>query len=92
MILYHKTKFIPKNAKKSYISKDNLQRISICYLENLNVFNIVRERFVFFDDSVSILQSEGGWVGQNGISYFETEELALNDIKNEIKDYIEIKL
>lgn len=87
---YQKTRFIPKNAKKSYISKDNLQRLSICYLEDLNVFNIIREKFTFFDTGAPILHSDGGWSEQEGKSYYETEELALNDIKNEINDYIEI--
>lgn len=88
---YHRFRFLPNNAKRVFMSKDNMKRISICFIQNLNSFNIVRDEFVFFDTGAPEHQSEGGWCEHAGMSYYETEQLAINDIKNEIKDYIELK-
>lgn len=89
---YHKTRQISIGAVKSFISKDNLKRITICFLEDLKVYNIVREEFTFFDIDMPQIQSDGGWVAHEGNSYYETEEQALNDIKNELEGCIELNL
>jgi hypothetical protein len=38
------------------------------------------------------MHSEGGWSFGDNSSYFKTAELALNEIKPEVKDFDEIKL
>lgn len=89
---YHETSMLPHNIVEAYISKDKLKRISICYLEDLKVFNIVREDFQIYSCKNIDMSCDGGWIAHQGISYFETKNLALNDISEEIKDYRKIKI
>lgn len=87
---YHKDRHVPDNATKIYYSKDQLKRVSICFSEELNSYTVVRQELVFLEED--FMHSEAGWSEQRGVSYFETEELALNEIKNEIKEYVELIL
>jgi hypothetical protein len=89
---YYKNQGLSNNVVEAYISKDNLNRITICYLENLNVYNIIRENFIIYNEEYINLHSEGGWVEHKGISYFDTKELALNKIRQELKNYNKIKI
>lgn len=89
---YYKNQGLSNNAVEAYISKDNFNRITICYLKNLNVYNVVRENFIIYNEEYINLHSEGGWAEHKGISYFETKELAFNEIRKELKNYNKIKI
>lgn len=88
---YHKKRNISQDAVKVYISKDNYKRVSVCFNQKTKLYYIIRDTFVFYDEN-SIVYSEGNWVDRRDNSFYDTEENALKEIKEELKDCIEINL
>lgn len=84
---------LPNNTTKLFISKDGYIRFIIFYENKTKSFKIKEEEFVFFNYDNPLKHSEGDWISSRATSsFFGSEELALNDIKNELNDFIEINL
>lgn len=89
--LYEK-KGIPESYEKYFLTKDRRKRIFVVKDESLNVFRLYKEKFVFYDLDGSVMGSEGNWCGTNEFtSFYETVELAVNEVKSELDEYDEIK-
>lgn len=83
---------LPDNTVNAFISKDKTKRVCIYLDTKTNAYKINRSTFFFYDTDLSPMNSEGAWAFGDNSSYFETAELALNEIKTEIADFDEIKL
>ena len=83
---------IPPNTIKAYISKDKTKRICIYLDIQTKTYKINRSTFSFFDTSISPMLSEGGWSFGENSSSFETIDLAINEIKNEVIDFNSLNL
>ena len=83
---------LPDNTINAFISKDKTKRVCIYLDTKTNTYKINRSTFNFFDIDVSPMHSEGGWSFGDNSSYFKTAELALNEIKPEVKDFDEIDI
>lgn len=82
---------LPNSTVKVYLSKDGFYRICIYFDKGLNVYRVNKSVFQFYDSDSSLLYSEGGWISEENKSYYETVELAYNDIQSLIKGYKEVK-
>lgn len=81
---------LPENVVRLFMSKDGMKRAYIYFDEQTKTYKANIENFVFYDTDVSPMNSEGNWIGTDGSSYFETQELAFNEIKNAILDLEEL--
>ena len=83
---------LPQGVKKIFVSKDGLKRIIIRFDEMTKTYKICNQEFVFYSDEYSIFNSGGGWTGSEEKSFFETEKLAMKEIKDLIEDFDEIEI
>ena len=84
---------LPDSTTQLFISNDNTKRICIYPDKTTMTYKIQRGEFVFFDTEQPLIYSEGQWICINeNSSYFQSEELAINFIKNELEDYRPVTL
>lgn len=80
---------LPENTCRLFYSKDGRQRAGVFFDVEHNVYKNFTEDFLFYSTEQSLLYSDGGWIGQYYNSIFESQELALNELKLQITDFIE---
>ena len=83
---------LPDGTIKTFISKDKTKRVCIYFDKPTNTYKINRSTFKFYDPDISPMHSEGSWSFGENSSYFASLELALNEIKTEVKDFDELNL
>ena len=69
----------PKNERIGAIEKTD---------SKTNLFRISKAEYVFACDTKSLIYCEGNWYETVTSSFYESEEIAIENIKYEIKDYI----
>ena len=82
---------LPQGVKKMFVSKDGMKRVIIRFDESLKLYKICKQDFVFYCDEYSVFNSGGGWVTTEENSFFETEKLAIKEIKGLVEDFEEVK-
>jgi len=93
-IEYQKFECLPENVVNFFISKEGKERLYVFFDKSLNVYRVAQEIFTFYYYDIPLMDNEGGWnhVSNSYSSLFETQEIALNDIKERTKDFEEISV
>jgi hypothetical protein len=55
------------------------------------MYTIIKQHLNLVEFDTPDLHSFGEWISQTDKSYYESEGVAFNNIKNEIADYVELK-
>lgn len=82
---------LPKNIECLYLSKNKMVRFCILFDDNLNVYKVLKSKFIFNCKVGLLMHSEGYWNFENEGSLYATLELAFEAIKEQVKDYLKIK-
>lgn len=93
-IEYKKFEYLPEDVVDFFLSKDGKERVFVFYDESLNVYRVAHETFIFYYYDIPFMDNEGGWNScpESCNSLFATQELALNDIKDRIKEFEKISV